>query len=600
MTPLRWGGRLRALCWLIPVLAIGFPLLRLLPLDGQFAVDWYNHKWLAAFSGEYLRHHGTVPVVINTPEYVGMPYPVFYGTLFYPLLSLITAWFNPGTAIRLVVLVVTGLQFRLVTRAFTVLEVPRWIAMAIACLVIWAIYPLTNLYNRAAITEYVATALLTCIVASFFLLVHAKQPAERFRIGLGIGLLFVLVAGTHPITALYSMPVLGLLLLAAYAEHGLARAFWWGLFKALALPTALVLAVLGQWIYALSRFQDELTVAKDGGPWFYKGIDDWTTRFCPIPHDARIGLTFSDLRPPDGSFVSSPFLDAQVNVAMLVLLVGWLAILWWRDRVTARAGLRATAFALIAFAFFTWISMYPSAFELLPAFTRMLQLAYRAVSYENISVLLAIFLLAGLLRRRRDRSLFEAGIASRLLIGCLVLSGAGVIIQSIHASQILQTSGSRGIRATDHERGITRALPKSFYGATAYATIGLYEPLSQTERESFTQAWVPVGEGDSFGITQPLHITQSRETWVATNVQAFPWNVLELDGVRIPADQLRVDEVRLVVRVPAGIHTLKFLSVPDPIWRVLRVISFVVLALWFAGFTYLTVRARRRSHPVTA
>lgn len=583
-----WRARLRSWWWLIPTIAVLFPLLRLWPLDGQFAPDWYNHRWLTAWSGEFLRQHGTTPVVINTAAQAGMPYPIFYGTLFYPLLSLLTTWLTAGVVIRAVVVAVTWLQFRLVSAALGTLEVPPWIARGIACLSIWAIYPLTNLYNRAALTEYVAVALLTSMIATFFLLIHARQPADRLRLGLGIGLLFALTAGTHPTTALYSLPILVMLLVAAYAEQGRDPAFWRGLIKALAIPVVLVVVVLAPWIYALANFQSDLRVTRDGGVWYYAGIDAWTTRFFPIPHDPRTsGVPISE--------VSSPFLDAQINVAMLVLLIGWLAILLWRHRAAGLAGLRAIALPLVAFAFFTWISLYPSAWHILPKFTKMLQIAYRAVSYQNLALLLAIFMLAAALRRRRERSLFEsAPLASRLLVGCLLLSGAGVVIKWNHASRIMETKGLSGLRTTPSERRHTESLPKEFYGYNAYATPPRYTPVTDGERPGRVEAVIPIGHDEDFGLPQPLKLTLQADAWVGTNVQAFPWNHLLLDGVVVPQDQLRIDDIRLVLRVPAGDHTLVLDTVPDPVWEVLRPISFVALALWLVGFAVLTSRARRR------
>jgi len=588
MSKAGWRSRLERWWWIAPTLAVIFPLLRLFPLDGHFAIDWSNHKWLAAYGGEYLRTHHVVPLFINTPHWAGMPYPVFYGTLFYPLLSILTTWLLPGVVIRIVVLFVTWLQFRLVTTAFVRLDVPPWIARGLACLVTWAIYPLTNLYTRSAISEYVALALLTSMLASWFLLIRA-EAADRLRIGLGIGLLFALTAGTHPITALYSLPILLLLVIAACVEQGRDVQFWRGMVRALALPIVLVAAVLAPWVYMVVKYQSAVLVNPGDSPvWYYEGIDDWTNRFFPVPHDPRIGSAPLDQ-------LSTPYLDAQINVPLLVLLVGAIAILMWRSRAAGWAGLRAIVIAMIAFAFFLWISVDWGSFDHLPQFAKFLQIAYRAVAYQNIALLLAAFTLAAVVRRRGDLMLYRRSkLAGALLIGCLALSAVGVIIKLNHASELMTKHGATGLFTTAAQRRHAAQMPLLFYGYDAYATPSLYTPITTEDRAGLTWVSIPVGDtGDEFGMPLPVQFVQAKTGWVATNVQVFPWNHFVLDGVVVPDDDVRVAYIRAIVRVPQGEHTLELRTVADPTWLLLRPVSFAVLALWLAGFGYLTYRRRR-------
>ena len=515
-----------------------------------------------------------------------MPYPVFYGTLFYPLMSLLTLWINPSVAIRMVMVLVTWLQLSVVSAAFARPNLPRWVSSAIACLVIWGIYPLTNLYNRSAIPEYVATALLTCLVATWFLLIRATDHAERRRHGLSCGLLFTLTAGTHPITALYSLPILVLLLVAAYGEHGRRPAFWAALVKALALPIGLSTIVLAPWVYVLAIFNKHLFINSAGGmPYYYpEAFDCWSTRFFPVPYDPRtIGTPLSK--------VESAYLDAQISLPILILLLGWLLLFTWRNRAFAVAAVRATAIGLAAFAFFTWLSLYPSSFDLLPSSARMIQIAYRLVTYENLSLLLGVFMLVGFLRRSGDRSLFGGRpIAAGLLIGCLVLSCAGVVIKLRHASKIMHPYGATTFRTLASERRRWISMPGTFYGVNAYTTPGLYRAVTAVEQAGAREARIPVGVGDEFGVPQPLRLDLPTDTWVATNVQPFRWNHLEVDGVALTRNKLRADPRRLFALVPAGAHTLTLRTTPSAIWRVLRAVSFGVLALWLGYVLYRSVR----------
>ena len=589
-----WGQRSRSWGWVLTLLAVAFPLLRLWPLDGQFQVDWYNHKWLTAYAGEFLREHGSLPTVLNTDRHAGMPYPIFYGTLFYPLLAVFSTVINPAFVIRIAAVFVTWLEFRLITRALRRMDVRPWLATGIACLVIWAIYPLTNLYSRSAITEYVATALLTSAVATWFLLLHEPAGPARTRLALGFGLLFALTAGVHPITALYSVPVLLLLPVAAYQEHGRDRAYWTQLAKVLALPIALALVVLAPWVYALHAFKAYLHVGATAGlPWFYPdSLDAATTRFSPLPYDVRTSNA-------DWTTVETPWLDAQINGPLLVLLLSWLAFFVWTHRGNAAAVLRAVLLAMCAFGVFTWLSLSPSAYDSLPSIARMIQIAYRLITYQNLSLLLALFMFAGLVRRRNLTAPLGKPFAA-LVAGCLLLSVVGVVIKSGHATTIMHRDGSARLRPTRTDRATWVTLPSQFYGFADYATPRLFTKVTGEQHAAAPDVRFPIGTGDQFGVPQPVATDYASATWVRTDVQAFPWNHLVLDGEIIPADRVRVDSISLSTEIPAGLHTLELVTTPDGTWRALRLISYATLALWIFGVVVLTGRAALRGRTGSA
>ncbi len=580
-----WRAGWKSRAWWIAALAIAFPLLRLWPLDGQFFIDWVNHKWLAGFDGEYLRHHGTVPITMSTTREAGIPYPIFYGTLFYPALALFTSWLSPDLVIRLAVIVVTWLEFRCVSQALLRYDVSPWLARGVACIVIWATYPLTNLYHRGAIPEYVATALLTCIVATWFAMLRADSAAERRRLGLAIGLMFAFAAGTHPITALYSIPMLGLLLVSAWSEHGRDRAFWRGLVRALAAPVALVVVVLSPWLYALVKFQSSLriTIESVGGDMLFDANDTLGTRLTPVPYDSR-----------DLSGVNAPYLDTQVNVAAIVLVIGWLVLLARHSRGAAIAGVRATAVCFVVFALFLWMSLSPTSYTLLPPLAKMLQIAYRAVTYQNLAMLVATFMIVALVRRRGERSVLESKwIAVGLLAACVGLSAIGVAIKYVHGSRSMNFRGTTSLTASEADRQAWIALPPAFYGDFAYSTPVLYGTLPPLTRKDGVGTRLPIGTNDEFGEPKPLRFALPDEMWVLTSIQAFPWNHVILDGRDVPADELSSNGLLFALRVPAGEHTLELETREDTAWLVLRDVSFVVTAAWLGLLIYLTLRRKR-------
>jgi hypothetical protein len=569
----------------IAFLAIAFPLLRLWPLDGQFFIDWPNHKWLAAYPGEYFAHHGWFPVSLNTTEESGLPYPIFYGALLYPLCGLLTSWLSPDIVLRIVIIGVTWLAYRSVSRALLRYEVAPWLARGVACLTIWATYPLTNLYHRAALAEYIATTLLTAICASWFLLVRCEDATERRRLGLVIGLLFTLCAGTHPITALYSLPVLLLLAVAAYSEHGRDRAFWIGVVRALAIPVVLTIVALSPWLYGLAKFQSKLKISTDaiGTGVLFNENDTLASRFWPIPHDLR-----------DPHAVNAPYLETQLNVALLILIVGWLVLFARRGKTSAIAGARATVLYLAVFVLFVWLSLSPTAYDHLPAIAKMLQIAYRAVTYQNLALLLAVFCLVALARRRGEKQLLDGGPIAMAIMGvCVVLAGTGAVIKQLHASDTMNHNGTRSAVSSATERASWTHLPRIFYGDDSYVITSAYQPLPATGGK-VGMARFPVGSGSDFGDLLPVKVNLPEDAWIATSAQPFPWNHIVLDGTEVPADQLFVIQKYLALRAPAGAHTLELRVEPDSAWSVLRVVSFLLTVLWAIGLAFLSIRARKR------
>ena len=126
----------------------------LLDLKSIFYIDWINHTWLVSYYSEYFRVHHSFPHVVNSQQIIGLPNPIFYGHAFYAVGGLFGSVLGPDVGVRIWILLATAAQFYAVDRLFRVLTAHRGFSLLMAVLVTWAIYPLTNLYNRSAITEY--------------------------------------------------------------------------------------------------------------------------------------------------------------------------------------------------------------------------------------------------------------------------------------------------------------------------------------------------------------------------------------------------------------------------------------------------------------
>ena len=133
---LGWELHLRRL---LPVLMTLLPLLWLINPNLEFkAPDWQNHRWLIGYQAEHWRGHGTPAEALNTEFLVGMPYPVFYGFLFYPAAGLLAYLVGVDWALRLICLAVTALQFGLCLRLFARVSRDWWLGLLVAATVCWA------------------------------------------------------------------------------------------------------------------------------------------------------------------------------------------------------------------------------------------------------------------------------------------------------------------------------------------------------------------------------------------------------------------------------------------------------------------------------
>src|SRR3954470_12399251 len=130
--------------------AVLFPCALLGSDVPPFSLDWYNHVWLVAHTADPVRQAGTPPLSLTTTQLGGAPYPVFYGSLLYPLLGAPGAVVGAPVAVRAALVGLFALQYVLVRRAARTGGASVTLANVAACLTVWAIYPLSNVYQRGA------------------------------------------------------------------------------------------------------------------------------------------------------------------------------------------------------------------------------------------------------------------------------------------------------------------------------------------------------------------------------------------------------------------------------------------------------------------
>src|SRR5262249_36493531 len=152
---------------------------------------------------------------------------------------------------------------------------------------------------------------------------------QRLRTALEVSLFFSLAAGCHPITALYGLVFMAGLSLTVFARAGRAERPPIGGRLGALLPAALLaLLLLAPWAYLCAKFNDKLHVHSFGMMFFKNDIDRWWVRLFPLPLDVRVW------RHPQEQ-VSTPHLDAQISIPLLLLALG---VGWGVLRRSVKAG----------------------------------------------------------------------------------------------------------------------------------------------------------------------------------------------------------------------------------------------------------------------
>ncbi len=458
--------------WLIVIAAGIFASLSacalLFNLRNVFYCDWNNHLWMMEYFGESIKRNMAVPGAINTNQLVGVRLILFYGHKFYALSGIISAVLGSAVTVRVLAFMALLLQFCHVYRAVTRSGGNRGVGLCLATIVTWAIYPLTNLYNRSALTEFFAVALLTCSLASFLCVITGSRRSIPSYDAVAMGLFYVAAAVTHPLTGYFGG--LFLFILGATAFLFSDKAKKPALLSYLSITALLSFVVLSPWIHLLHKFHHMLPITSRGPIEGFQNrllhIDSPWVRLAPFPLDFRsikAGTEYMN----NLYYYSTPYLDAQVTFPLLIL-IGALIYISRVEKGAFYPGARERAIAwvsaaalVVAFA----VSVYPRISGYVGDLFDILQFPYRLITYVNMSALCIAMILAGRTRITAPRS-------RQIVNLCLAcLSGHIFFRPCLEARSRLRNHGRfdpPGIVVSAHQPKSHRARLVSRTGQTSY------------------------------------------------------------------------------------------------------------------------------------
>ncbi len=563
----------------------------LLDLRSTFYLDWNNHLWLIEYFGASIKHL-CIPDMVNTRQLIGIPNPLFYGQKFYVLAGMLSAFLGSAVTVRIMVFMVFLLQFFQVYRAAMKAGGARNISIGIAVLMTWAIYPLTNLYNRSALTEFFAVAFLTCSLASFLcVIIHDRQkPVSRYDI-IASGLFFVLAAVTHPLTALFGGLFLGILGVIALIFCERERKLW--LLSYFAITALLSLLILSPWLYVLAQFNNKLPIGAHtttqfyGSGFFPNSVDNILSRVSPLPLDLRsIEKGIHD--------VITPYLDAQIALP-LILLMGVFIYVGWREKsiksdlgAYERTILGGSAFMLtVCFA----VSVCPKVSGWFGGFFDILQFPFRLTSYVNLSALVILIILAGRISRANVHS---QQVINVCLAFCIAIAFSGLMLKLVHASVIRQDStqvdGGSWAPLPFGSNSHLNDLPGSFYGAGDYSVANGFAKDTFSNEVPVIFRNFKILDGARFGQVGPLTVNLNKAAIVVTNIQPFPWNRILINGSLQSQSDVTLLAGREAVLLPSGSYILKATTRMDGVWKFLNLVSWVLLLgaiTVYTGFIFI-------------
>ncbi len=566
----------------------------LLEPGANFYYDWHNHQWLVGYWGEHLRAHLRLPEVLNAAGAIAMPQPVFYGFLLYPCLGLLSALLGASLALRVGIALTFAAQFCAVYFAGRSSRTPRGVSLVVAAAVTWSVHSLTNLYNRAALTEFFAVAFFNIAVAAG---VAALAPTATARGRLTCGWLAivfaVLTVGSHPPTALVGAGLIAMLVPLAIREFRRSGGKDHGAFRRVVVGVGLGAVVVAPWVYANLHFRADLGIVGKYTDFSFSldHIDAVGARFSPVPPDVFRAA-------PGPAYVGTPYVEAPLHFALL-LVVGWNFLLLQRAggswRGASRAEQSAAWLAGVGGAWFVGtllLSLSPGLANAFRWLAPYVQFGTRFVSQANLGLLLVVLATGFLVAARGGYGRHRRGTGVLVAVS-LAIALVAVVIKLKHGAAVRERGGEpqyawRGERAALITAGRTDA-------AGDYAVVKKLPQLTPKTVETAHQVALPVGrEGEAFGRVGAARIELAAPGWVITNVVAFPWSIVTVDGREVPVERRAAHEHRLALNLPAGPHVIEWQWRPESAWRWLNIASRWGFVALLAGAAYLAVRAPKR------
>lgn len=547
--------------------------------------DWTNNLWMVQYYADYFDKNYRLPLVFNTSNNItsvadiGIAYPQYYGYIYYQIMGLITfACSNVKLCYFLTSSILIALIMSSIIDICSWTKKERYFAI-VAFVIVSNTYLFTDVFSRGAVVEYYAILLLYFTVVYFLRIITVDENQNEYLRDISFFFLgWMIMVGTHPITAVYGSVIIFMLMLVnvrLLKKISRECSFSIGVFVSFSIVSA-ILAV-SPWFYLVIRNVSQLKISSSihalqlyHERFSYLG-SNFLTRFIGFPFDPHSLLY-------DLNKVSTSNMDTQVNLPMLLLYIGTIAYLIYIARKqhvkvgeTVNINLLVIVFAIV-FGIVISVS-HPTMWisRILDKLFGSAQFAYRFITYFDISLMIGtVYNLWYISKMER---IWNTDYFKILFAICITLS--------VHNLCISYTHTLANMKEVPHFAVESFHMPPTFF-ASAYAYESRLFPELK-ESIDVTQVNIPVAK-DTLQAGE-ITFTLERDGIVKTNVAASQYNEILLDDERIPAEQLYNSISKdtqlgtLAFFTKKGTHTIRYRCDMPKTFTILRSMSYVVFFL---------------------
>lgn len=283
--------------------------------------------------------------------------------------------------------------------------------------------------------------------------------------------------------------------------------------------------------------------------------------------------------------ISTPFLDTQINIVLLLLVLFFISFKYFsKDNCIINKSnkfFKINSFIFCSLLLFltTLLSSSSRIFKILPKIFSIIQFNYRMVTYQNLSIFIILIMMFFYYKINFDQKIF-----SRILITILiVISFSNVLIKIDHASLIKDSISLSKPISMENISKFNKALyypysindfesfPSTFYYTSAY-TNRIEIPAIENSISgdlNFELLDHPFGKVES-----EKNIDAIKTGWYLTNISRFKWNRVTVDDKLLEKKYiLGSEEGNLVIYLERGNHSISASFDPPKVFKVLWYIS---------------------------
>lgn len=509
------------------------PAILLLDFDAVFYGDFQLHSFLWGYSGlnNYLNSDSLN--TINSKYGIGLVSTFFYSPVLSKFVNIFSNIHGIGYAIRILVLLAYLFQFFCFYKLFSCLKINKYWALCIPIIFCQSTYPMTNLYNRGALPEFFAIIILSSLFALILIVSFQNNVYKRFYYSFLAAISFILIIGSHPITALYGLPAIFLMILFLYFSKLIQiKKIDFIFFGFLGICSLLILAPLLSIAYYFDMQLQVHSYVSDVK--YLKYFDHWLVRLLPFPFDPRHFISINKHEVLGGT----PYHDTNMN-SLILFLALYLFFKNFKILISKKTLLIYFSAFTIAF-IIIGASIWPNGFMITSFdYFNRLQAAYRLTGICNIVAIW--FLITTIILLQRNNVKFTNQKSKNTLTIILIFSTIFCAYKLNRGVESMIQESSIGYhfsqKPSNNETQIFYSKEYNINYWSDYTTNTKYNSVNEITDKKIKDLNFET-DIHNFNQVLPETILIDEPTIVKTNVLAFPWNKIILNGKIINDNEL--------------------------------------------------------------